>query len=263
MVFEAATRIINEAYGGNTYVDWDNIDGIEFRCSYDEDDLQDAIANGEVDDSNKDEWFNENAEFEMSFTTIDGDTSYIDSTADMFDYEGIPSEIQDLILNEFGKTREFGKDYYISDVSYTLANQMGGSVDDIAKRMFRTIDQYTQGIHGFCLKDGTWVLMPDGGDHNSISCINGVDSKYDFIEMGYPSIYDNNLRVGDELTYEQEQQIGRVARSYSDSELYVSFLKKNGREESCRYSHPRYQRVLSDIRRFYSDGIAPQGDGWG
>lgn len=128
--------------------------------------------------------------------------------------------------------------------------------------MFDTADEYQRGMHGFVLKDGTIILMPPGGDHNNITSINGVESKWQFVEDGYPSILDNNLRVGGELTYPQEEVIGRMIRSYSDEELYVSFLGGKHGEQSCRYYQPDWRAVMADIERYYTEGIIPQGDGF-
>lgn len=117
-------------------------------------------------------------------------------------------------------------------------------------------------MHGFILKDGTIILMPPGGDHNNITSINGVDDKWQFVEDGNLSILDNNLRVGNTLTYEQQMVVSRMIRCYSDEELYVSFLGGQKGEQSCRYTNPDYRRVIADINRYYNEGIIPQGDGF-
>ena len=83
--------------------------------------------------------------------------------------------------------------------------------------------------------------MPPGGDHNNITSINGVDNKWQFVEDGNPSIMDNNLSVGNTLTYEQQMVVSRMIRCYAN---------------------PDYRRVIADINRYYNEGIIPQGDGF-
>ena len=179
----------------------------------------------------------------------------------MMSYDGIPQEYIDLIVDEYKKGPKINHEYRIDDISYEMANRID-DVDEACKRMFDTADEYQRGMHGFVLKDGTIILMPPGGDHNNITSINGVESKWQFVEDGYPSIVGNNLRVGGELTYPQKEVIGRMIRSYSDEELYVSFLGGKHGEQSCRYYQPDWRAVMADIESYYTEGIIPQGDGF-
>ena len=218
VVGRAVSKILCESYGKE--IDWDHVDEIVFSCWYDDDDLQDAISNGDVDNTKEgiNDWMYENLNFSIYCYDIDGNSlGGLDTTQDMMDYDGIP------------------QDY---------------------------IDEYYKGAHGFVLKDGTIVIMPQGGDHNAITSVNGVESKWQFVEDGNPSILDNNLRVGGSLTYDQEAVIGKMIRCYSDDDLYVDFLGGPKGEQTCKYSYPDYRRVFADIDRYYDDGIIPQGDGF-
>lgn len=261
---ESVRRVLRESYGSSS-IDWNNVDEIDFKCWYDEDDLSDAIDSGELDRSNEsemDEWFYDNLFFDIVFKDNDYNVlGYIEDTCAMFDSYGIPDEYIKMIVDTYKSNPQLNHEYYISDVSYEMANRMG-NVDDACKRMFSTSDEYCKGMHGFVLKDGTIILMPQGGDHNSIECVNGVSDKWQFVEDGNPSILGNNLRVGGVLTSEQESVIGRMIRCYSDDELYVSFLGGPKGEQSCCYKEPDYRRVLSDIDSYYDEGIIPTGDGF-
>ena len=226
--------------------------------------MNNAIENGDIENNEEgiNKWMYENLEFSIGCKDEYGDNlGWVDTTQDMMDYEGIPQEYIDLIVDEYKKDPKINHEYTIYDVSYEMANRID-NIDDACKRMFSTSSEYQRGMHGYVLKDGTIILMPMGGDHNNITSINGVESKWQFIEDGNPSILDNNLRVGGELTYEQECVIGRMIRSYSDEELYVSFLGGKHGEQSCRYDSPNWRRVIADINRYYSEGMIPQGDGF-
>lgn len=256
--------IINESYG-QSGIDWDNVNGIEFRCWYDEDDFDEAINDGEIDkndQSSVDEWMYDNLYFDMRFIDNDYETmGYIEDTQAMMDSYGMPEEYIDLVVNTYKENPKLNYDYRIDDIAYEMANSMD-NVDDACKRMFDTSDEYSKGMHGFVLKDGTIILMPPGGDHNNITSINGVEDKWQFVEDGNPSILDNNLRVGGTLTYAQQNVIGRMIRSYSDDELYVDFLGGPKGEQTCRYVNPDYRRVFADINRYYNEGMIPRGEGF-
>lgn len=264
LVESSINNIIREVYWSSSSIDWDRVDTITFECSYDEDDLKEAIEDGDIDNSDEgiEKWMYENLEFSIGCQDNYGDNlGWLDTTQDMMSYDGIPQEYIDLIVDEYKKDPKINHEYRIDDISYEMANRID-DVDEACKRMFDTADEYQRGMHGFVLKDGTIILMPPGGDHNNITSINGVESKWQFVEDGYPSIMDNNLRVGGELTYPQKEVIGRMIRSYSDEELYVSFLGGENGEQSCRYYQPNWRAVMADIERYYIEGIIPQGDGF-
>lgn len=264
LVESSINNILREGYWNHPSIDWDRVDTITFECSYDEDDLKEAIEDGDIDNSDEgiEKWMYENLEFSIGCQDNYGDNlGWLDTTQDMMSYDGIPQEYIDLIVDEYKKDPKINHEYRIDDISYEMANRID-DVDEACKRMFDTADEYQRGMHGFVLKDGTIILMPPGGDHNNITSINGVESKWQFVEDGYPSIMDNNLRVGGELTYPQKEVIGRMIRSYSDEELYVSFLGGENGEQSCRYYQPDWRAVMADIERYYTEGIIPQGDGF-
>ena len=172
LVHDVIHTIIKESYG-SSQIDWDRVDEITFRCWYDEDDLQDAIANGEIENNQEglNEWFYDNLFFDMTFKDSDYEPlGYIEEPQAMMDTYGIPEEYIELIVNTYKKDPKLNYEYRISDISYEMANQMGNT-DDACKRMFETSDEYSKGMHGFILKDGTIILMPPGGDHNNITSI--------------------------------------------------------------------------------------------
>lgn len=264
LVERSINNILREGYWNHPSIDWNMVDTITFECSYDEDDLKEAIEDGDIDNSDEgiEKWMYENLEFSIGCQDNDGDNlGWLDTTQDMMSYDGIPQEYIDLIVDEYKKDPKINHEYRIDDISYEMASRID-DVGEACKRMFDTADEYQRGMHGFVLKDGTIILMPPGGDHNNITSINGVESKWQFVADGYPSIMGNNLRVGGELTYPQKEVIGRMIRSYSDEELYVSFLGGKHGEQSCRYYHPNWRAVMADIERYYTEGIMPQGDGF-
>lgn len=261
MIKSSINKIINESYNNNN-INWNSVDTIEFRCYYDEDELKDAINSGEIENTEDgiNEWMHDNLYFDIKAMDENGDTlDYIEEPCEMLD-NYIPQEYLDLIINEYEENPQYNHDYYINDIRYNMASNCD-NIYDACKIRFDTTDTYYKGAHGFILQDGTIILMDNGGDHNSITNINGVDDKWQFVEDGNPRIGGNNLEVGDNLTYEQELAVGRMCRCYSDDTLYLSLLGKDGnRDATCEYQFPNYQRVLADIRRFYDEGIIPEGD---
>lgn len=259
MIKSSINKIINESYNN---INWNTVDTIEFRCYYDEDDLKEAINSGEIENTEDgiNEWMHDNLYFDIKAMDENGDNlDYIEEPWEMLD-NYIPQEYLDLIINEYEENPQYNHDYYINDIRYNRALNCD-DIYDACKIRFDTTDTYYKGAHGFILQDGTIILMDNGGDHNSITNINGVDNKWQFVEDGNPRIGENSLEVGDNLTYEQELAVGRMCRCYSDDTLYLSLLGKDGnRDATCEYQFPNYQRVLADIRRFYDEGITPQGD---
>lgn len=259
MIKSSINKIINESYNN---INWNTVDTIEFRCYYDKDELKDAINSGEIENTEDgiNEWMHDNLYFEIKVMDENGDTlGYVEEPLEMLD-NYIPQEYIDLIINEYEENPQYNHDYYINDIRYNRALNCD-DIYDACKIRFDTTDTYYKGAHGFILQDGTIILMDNGGDHNSITNINGVDNKWQFVEDGNPRIGGNNLEVGDNLTYEQELAVGRMCRFYSDDTLYLSLLGRDGnRDATCEYQFPNYQRVLADIRRFYDEGIIPQGD---
>ena len=261
MIKSSINKIINESYSGQYNIDWDRVDTIEFKCWYDKDDLKEAIDSGEIENTEDgiNEWMHDNLYFDIEAHDDNGGIGYLEETWDMLD-NYIPQEYLDLIINEYEENPQYNHDYYINDILYNRALNCD-NIYDACKIRFDTTDTYYKGAHGFILQDGTIILMDEGGDHNSITNINGVNDKWQFVEDGNPRIGGNSLEVGDNLTYEQELAVGRMCRCYSDDTLYLSLLGRNGNQDAtCEYQFPNYQRVLADIERFYNEGIIPQGD---
>lgn len=228
-------------------INWDDIDIIEFSVELEED----YYDFGESEPI-----------YDIEATTKFGQNAYITGSYDeMLENNNVPKDIMDIVVNTFKeKGEEYGETYYIEDLLY----YRWAYCDDIyeaATHLFETSYDYC-GHHGFITSNGMFIYMDAGTDHNNITMLKGVESKYDFIEMGNISFYEDSIRVGKQLTYPQERALSRIIRHYSDSKLYISLLNGPKGDKTACYHYPDYRRVLSDIDNYYTDGIVPIGDGF-
>ena len=259
---ESAMRL-NEGYRNN--IDYDEVNMIEFECWYDEDDYNDFLIENGINNENIeqfqsqiDEWMYENLSFNCSF--YNRDYEYIggfDEPQSMFEFEGVSDEISELIVNTFKENPQYGKEYRIDDVLYTLYSY-GDDIYEVAKRLFPTYDEYSEGLRGFILQDGT--IIGTEAEHNEVTQLKGVESKFDFIRMGNIRIMPNSIDVGQAPSWSQREVLRSLIATYSNDELYLDiFDEKSGTETGCRYSYPSWREVLADIDRFYDEGIKPSG----
>jgi hypothetical protein len=107
------------------------------------------------------------------------------------------------------------------------------------------------------LTNGVVVYTPS--EHNEICMIPGVNSKFDFIEMGNIRLLPNSIDIGAEPTSEQRDVLRRAIASYADEELYLDIYQGKS-SIGAHYIHPDWRYVMGEIDRFYSEGIKPQGN---
>lgn len=231
-------------------LNWDDIDIIEFRLTLEEDYNEDDEETEYI------------VIYDITATDKYGNSTYIDGTYDdMIEHYNVPIDIMNIIMNVFKKKGEnYNETYYIGDLLY----ERWANCDDIyeaAKHLFDTSNEYIA-AHGFITQDGMFIYMEEGTDHNNITSLKNIDSKFDFIEMGNISFYEDSIRVGKQLTYPQERALSMIIRHYSDSKIYLALLNGPKGDKSVCYHSPDYRRVLSDIDNYYNDGIVPFGDGF-
>ena len=116
LVESSINNIIREGYWNHPSIDWNRVDTITFECSYDEDDLKEAIEDGDIDNSDEgiEKWMYENLEFSILCQDNDGDNlGWLDTTQDMMSYDGIPQEYIDLIVDEYKKDPKINHEYRI------------------------------------------------------------------------------------------------------------------------------------------------------
>lgn len=259
-IISESINILKEYYNKQS-IDWDDVDMICFSVysTYDQDELDEILSSDEFENDEErqeaiNEYKKENTNFNCDFYDLNQELLYnVQESLDMLDYE-IPEDLCKLILDEFNSNPQYDKEYRIDDI---LRSKYGNlPPEEAAKHMFQTTNEYLKGMHGFILEDGTIVLMSPGSDHNEITSLDGVDSKWDFIMQGNVSLYDNNVRIGAPLTYEQKLILRKLVSSYD--EVYVDLFDENGREHTgCFYNaSPSYFCNVFD--RYYREGILPE-----
>lgn len=258
IIRESVNRLCESYYCSN--VDWDSVNKIWFTVSstYDQDELNDELAEQDFDnEEERQEYIKDYKDYNTLFTC-----DFFDMNNEQIGYCqeeksnlecAVSEDIYDLIINKFQSNPQYGKKYVIDDI---LDEKYGNyAPEEAAKHMFSTSDEYMKGMHGFILQDGTIILMSPGSDHNEITTLNGIDNKWQFVERGNVSIYENNVRIGQNLSYGQEAILRKLVASYD--EVYVSLFAQNGREYSgCFYGvSPSYFCNVFD--RYYREGILP------
>lgn len=53
LVESSINNILREGYWNHPSIDWNTVDTITFECSYDEDDLKEAIEDGYIDNTTR------------------------------------------------------------------------------------------------------------------------------------------------------------------------------------------------------------------
>lgn len=253
------TDRLHESYSNNN-IDYDRVNSIYFTVSstYDQEELDDLIADEDFANDKEradyiEDYKKENIWFDCEFFDTNGEhLGYAQENLDMLDYE-IPDDLCEMIIEAYQKNPQYGKTYKIEDI---LCNKWeDAEPEEAAKHLFYTADEYAKGMHGFILQDGTIILMRPGSDHNEITSINSIKSKWVFVERGNVSILNNNVRIAKELSYEQERILRKLVASYD--EVYVDFIDEDGREHTgCFYdASPSYFCNVFD--RYYREGILP------
>lgn len=258
IIQKTVNRLCESYYGTN--VEWDKVNEIVFTVSstYDQDELDDELASQEFEtEEEKQDYINDYKDFNTQIRCEFYDTDQepiglIEETPSELE-NVLPKDLYNLVMEKYQENPKYDTRYDIYDILYEKYKDY--EPEEAAKHLFSTSDEYSKGMHGYILQDGTIIMMSPGSDHNEITCVNGVDSKWDFIKRGNVSIYANNVRIGQELSYSQERILRKLVASYD--EVYVDLFDKNGNEYTgCFYDvSPSYFCNVFD--RYYRDGILP------
>lgn len=201
------------------------------------------------------EWNEENLNFDVDFYNRDYEyMGNLQTTLDMMDFEGVPDELIDLIRDEYTSNPN-QNEWVIREILYNMYSN-DPDIYSAAKKLFPTYDEYFEGLRGFILQDG--IIVGTEYEHNEITQLYGVESKFDFIRMGNIRIMPNSVDIGAEPTWAQREVLRKIINTYSDSNLYLDIFSEKG-ETGCEYYHPNWREVLADIDRYYEEGIKPTG----
>lgn len=252
---------INEGYCSSNLasIDLSDVGEVEYEWNFDEDDYNEWLLDNEFADSEeaRKQYYTE--ELTYSVTYYDNETFHYmanDCNLTYDDLEELFGEdmAQKMLANciEKGNGRFETIELYENE-TFDINNPQ--ELDNIAMKLF-SHGEYHKGCRGFILSNG--VIIYTENEHNEVCIIPGIESKFQFIELGNIRLLPNAIDIGGEPTYEQEEVLRRVIASYSDDELYLDIFDK-GEEIGAVYIHPNWRYVMGEINRYYSEGVRPQG----
>lgn len=257
-----AEETIKESYG-NKISNIDLSEVGEVVCedwTYDEEEYQEWLVENELQDTpeSKRQYIEEEFVVEFDITYLDnqtyhpmgGDWANYDDLVEVFGEKMAKTIEAEMLTNGYYKF-DIGDLY--SDETYDINNPQ--ELNDIAMKLLPH-GEYYKNCRGFILTNG--VIVYTEGEHNDVQRIPGIDSKFQFIELGNIRILDHSVDIGAEPTWEQEKVLRQVIASYDGEEFYLDIFS-NGGEIGAQYPSADYQYIMGEINRFYSEGIRPQG----
>ena len=241
-------------------IDLSDVGKVECETYFDEDEYNEWLVDNELADSQEARIQYYTDEIEYDVTYLDNETFHVMEN----DYPVMYSDLEELfgdkmaqtIMSECMKNGKYGFETYelYEDTLVNISNP--SEVNNYAEKIFRH-GEYYKNCRGFILTNG--VIVYTEAEHNEICMIPGVDSKFQFIEMGNIRLLPNSIDIGAEPTYEQEEVLRKVIASYAEEELYLDIFD-NHSEIGVKYTNPDWRYVIGEIDRYYSEGIRPQGD---
>lgn len=236
--------------------DLNEVGEIEFSWDFDEDGYREFLEENSYSDSQEAfmEYVNDYVSFDLEY--FDSDT-YHHMDYDSLSFPELKEEFGDSVANEvLSCCRE--EDSCRLDQS-ELYSDDDVSVEDAAMKLLRN-GAYFKGCRGFILQNG--VVVYTDAEHNMVTRINGVNSKFDFIRMGNIRVLDASLDMCQEPTEKQYNVIEKVLSSYKGETFYLDFFGKSGGEYGVMYQSEEPYRVMNDIRKYYEEGVKPKGDSY-
>lgn len=257
MISESLNRLITESNLRN--IDLCDVGMVECESNLDEDSYVEWLEENDLENNqeNLKRYFIEEVDYTVTY--YDNQTYHYMASDNILLYDDLEemfgSDMSNKILNGCIKNGEYSFEtvelYWNQNIDINNPDE----INDIAIKMF-SHGGYFKNCRGFILTNG--VIVYTEGEHNEILSIPGIDSKFQFIELGNIRIMPNSIDIGCEPTYEQEKILRRVISSYSDEELYVDMLY-HGNYIGVKYVNPDYHYVLGEIDRLYNEGIKPRG----
>ena len=246
-----------------SYVDLSEVGEVVIEdWTYDEEDYQEWLSDNELQDTpeNKMNYIEDfNVEFEVdlldnqTYHTMCCEWVYYDDLVEKFG-DNMAKKIESEMI-ENGSFKFDTSDIY-ADENYDINNPQ--ELDDIAMKLLPH-GEYFKGCRGFILSNG--VVVYTEGEHNDVLRIPGIDSKWQFIELGNIRLLQNAIDIGSEPTYEQEEVLEYMLRLYDGEEIYLDIFSENG-EIGAHYPSADCNYIMGEINRYYSEGIRPQGGGF-
>ena len=243
-----------------SYVDLSEVGEVVIEdWTYDEEEYQEWLSDNELQDTpeNKMNYIEDfNVEFDVdlldnqTYHTMCCEWVYYDDIVEKFG-DNMAKKIESEMI-ENGSFKFDTSDIY-ADENYDINNPQ--ELNDIAMKLLPH-GEYFKGCRGFILSNG--VVVYTEGEHNDVLRIPGIDSKWQFIELGNIRLLQNAIDIGSEPTYEQEEVLRYMLRLYDGDEIYLDIFSENG-EIGVHYPSADCNYIMGEINRYYSEGIRPQG----
>lgn len=245
-------KIINES------LELEGVGQIDFSWDFDDDEYREWLSEMEYQPGEEAYWqyIRDCVEFDVEY--FDNETFH-HMSFDTVSYDDIEDELgESLSVRIVKELQEDGSSSIETSEIYNSQEFDPDNADDLNKVAMKILDSgdYYKGCRGFILTNGAIVYTPL--EHNQVSQIKGVNGTFDFIKRGNIRILNQAIDLALEPTREQKDVLRKVIASYSDEELYLDIIGKNG-QASAHYYKPDWRFVLGEIDRYFSEGIKPKG----
>ena len=255
---------VNEGYTTSklSNIDLSEVGRVDYQFDFDEDEYKEWLEDNELVDSEESKLKYYTEEYLYEVTYYDNQTYHYMDSDQMVAYDDLEELFGEGMAKEILKTcmtdgsGHFDTEDLYSEGDYDVNNPE--ELNDIAMKILPH-GEYFKDCRGFILSNG--VVVYTEGEHNDVLRIPGIDSKWQFIELGNIRLLPNSIDIGAEPTREQEQVLREVIGSYDGEEFYLDIFTENG-EIGAQYASADYQYIMGEINRFYSEGIKPQGGGF-
>lgn len=240
-------------------IDMSTVGEVEYSCDFDEDEYNEWLSDEEEADTpeKKLEYFKSNVSYDLEL--FDNETlhhmcysdGYYEDLCNAFGRNIADKIVKDSMNGESGRFEAY--EMYEDDAVNINDPE---SVTAYAEKMYQH-GGYSKDCRGFILHNGTVIYTP--AEHNAVTMIPGVNSKFDFIRLGNIRVLDHSIDIGKEPTKEQYAVLSQIASAYAGDELYLDILTQGGGEIGAKYENVRPSYVIGEIKRYYAEGIKPQG----
>jgi len=266
--YEADEFEIGSEGGNNDYFhlkesytpDLSEIGEVVYSWDFDEESYTEWLADAELEDSpeSKMEYITDNVTFDLEYMDAETfhrcgyDSKSYDEIVDMFGEMKAKEMIEDCLNN--GEGRFETAELYSDDV-FDINNP-----DELNNAVMHQMPhgEYHKNARGFILTNG--VMVYTEAEHNLITGINGITSKFQFIRLGNIRVLPNSVDLGKQPTDAQRSVLREIISSYQGEEFYLDIFSEAG-EIGAKYNNADWRYIMGEIDRYYSEGIRPQGGG--
>lgn len=243
----------------NENIDLSEVGQIWYEWDFDREEYEDYLAEEGLQDNQETlmEYINDCVSFEIDLK--DNETFHSMGLGMSLDYNELCDEFGEgganTILNDCMRNGEG----YI-ETSELLSSEIDinnpTSLNQQAKALLSHGD-YFKGCRGFILTDGTVIYTES--EHNEVTRIYGIESKFQFIRLGNIRIMPQSIDLSKEPTEEQWDVIRQVINSYAGMPFYLDIFSERDGEIGVQYSNADWRYICGEIKRYFREGIRPQG----